>query len=81
MHFCRMRTARFNGHLRGKGVSSQEEPLTQREIPPPPTPVDRQTPVKTLPPQTAFAGGKNDKHQRNFLVIFACWAWVLRDLV
>ena len=31
----------------------------QRSLPRPIPPVDRQTPVKTLPSQTSFAGGKN----------------------
>ena len=50
MHSSRMRTACSLPY--GVGAPRQRPP-GQRP------PVDRQTPVKTLPSQTSFAGGKN----------------------
>ena len=54
MHYSRMRTARSSGHL-----SCHAPPATHAPCHAPPPPVDRQTPVKTKPSQTSFAGGKN----------------------
>ena len=49
MHSSRMRAAR--------SLPYRETPLYRH----PPAPVDRQTPVKTLPSQTSFAGGNDSK--------------------
>ena len=72
MHSSRMRTDRsllYGGGLPDRGPPGQRPPWTEtpldrepsRQRPPwtENSPVDRQTPAKTLPSQTLFAGGKN----------------------
>ena len=86
MHPSGMRTVRCSSRLvvggggSGRVVCLEVGGGLSREVVCPvgciPPPVDRQTPVKTLPSLTSFPGGKNDKENVLTTILFRS-AWIL----